>query len=497
MSDGERQLAPITRELLREHYKQYPMERPPARLDEVRVSVRAAYEGVAGLPWDAETDAIGDGDGPGDGDGDELRAWRAELRRAAQAAKVGDPRRIDEAMWRSRQQCEEIVAMASTGAHLPSGALPALLGAADGGEEDRAKWAGQCRRVAEAAEAIAARVREYQKGGMDRAERLARSWVPQDFRANVVKFKRDRMEARYGAEIDALMKGGGSIRDKYDLHWRHQMQRRQSLVDVGNATGAFRFVIKMIGGVPEEFLKFIRTMNDDNGPMEELRQTYGFILFFYYRQLNVALMLLLLDYHALRSGPQSVRDALRPCLADHLELISESLDIVLLAFGAALDLMLVIFETSPFFVTKAEFDRLMAKQGMQTVVVKKDFDFSIRVAAGDVVRWYFKLESMDIGFSVDFVAEADADASATAIAPQTLVKYARHTKDSAGELGVQAAGTLVLKWDNSYSWLSTKKLTWSVSHQPAAVLEADASRIADAISDDDDKEAIASAMDEQ
>jgi hypothetical protein len=52
-------------------------------------------------------------------------------------------------------------------------------------------------------------------------------------------------------------------------------RRRQALVSIGNATGAYKVLIKYIGGVPQVLLDFIKTINDDHGPLEEIRATYG------------------------------------------------------------------------------------------------------------------------------------------------------------------------------------------------------------------------------
>jgi len=80
---------------------------------------------------------------------------------------------------------------------------------------------------------------------------------------------------RFAGEVDLLMSNGGTISEKYDLLWKQQMQRRESLVQLGNATGVWKALVKYLGGVPEVLLQFIRQSNDIEGPMEEMRLKYG------------------------------------------------------------------------------------------------------------------------------------------------------------------------------------------------------------------------------
>lgn len=41
----------------------------------------------------------------------------------------------------------------------------------------------------------------------------------------MVKSKRDKKEAKFKAEMEAMMAGGASIKEKYDVLWRQQMKR--------------------------------------------------------------------------------------------------------------------------------------------------------------------------------------------------------------------------------------------------------------------------------
>jgi hypothetical protein len=51
------------------------------------------------------------------------------------------------------------------------------------------------------------------------------TYMPQDFRCSLFKQQRERSERRKQAEVDAVISSGGSIRDKYSLLWKQQMER--------------------------------------------------------------------------------------------------------------------------------------------------------------------------------------------------------------------------------------------------------------------------------
>ena len=56
------------------------------------------------------------------------------------------------------------------------------------------------------------------------------TYMPQDFRGTLIKQQRERSERNKQAEVDALVNSGGSIRDRYALMWKQQMDRLVSLV---------------------------------------------------------------------------------------------------------------------------------------------------------------------------------------------------------------------------------------------------------------------------
>lgn len=51
------------------------------------------------------------------------------------------------------------------------------------------------------------------------------TYMPQDFRGTLIRQQRERSERNKQAEIDTLVKAGGSIHDRYALLWKQQMER--------------------------------------------------------------------------------------------------------------------------------------------------------------------------------------------------------------------------------------------------------------------------------
>ncbi len=68
-------------------------------------------------------------------------------------------------------------------------------------------------------------------------------FLPQDFRVTMMRYARDRKEKANSTEVEAFVAGGGSIEGKYKLLLTQQLQRRESLVQMANATGMWRALI--------------------------------------------------------------------------------------------------------------------------------------------------------------------------------------------------------------------------------------------------------------
>jgi len=227
-------LVPITREFLRDHYSQFPIEPLCEEFTELEGKLTALVDTIV------ESNK-------------ELTKFRDSLKQQA-------PHRLDENFWRNREQCEEIMSQVK----------PEMLS-----EEKYGPQVEQLSELFRCAENTFNTIVEYQNYMVELVTFQVQKFLPQDFRGSVLAFQRSRTEKRFAGEVDLLMSNGGTISEKYDLLWKQQMQRRESLVQLGNATGVWKALVKYLGGVPEVLLQFIRQSNDIEGPMEEMRLKYG------------------------------------------------------------------------------------------------------------------------------------------------------------------------------------------------------------------------------
>lgn len=98
------------------------------------------------------------------------------------------------------------------------------------------------------------------------------------------------------------------------------------------------------------------------------------------------------------------------------------------------------------------YDILLAGSSTARVLVRSSETLCLRKVLRDqLVVWRFRTRDFDIGFSVDLNDEC-------------RVAYTRcpsHLEPSAGSLQAHENGTVNLKWDNSYSALRSKRLSYS------------------------------------
>lgn len=177
------------------------------------------------------------------------------------------PHKIDENMWKNREHIEEIIFLLDR-THWPT----TFQQQSRLGDVELAPFLEQLKVKFE----NTLKTLEYfQSKNADYVFNTVMSYMPQDFRGTLIRQQRERSERTKQAEIDALIQSGCSIRNRYALLWKQQMERRRQLAQLGSATGVYKTLVKYLVGVPQVLLDFIRQINDDDGPMEEQRQRYG------------------------------------------------------------------------------------------------------------------------------------------------------------------------------------------------------------------------------
>ncbi|KAJ9512435.1 hypothetical protein QJQ45_013006 [Haematococcus lacustris] len=190
---ADKKLVPITREVLRNFYAQYPLE--PVPVEYVTLLLERINEACTLVSKPGST----------------LR----------NAVWMETPKRIDDNLWRTRQFCEEII--------------------------DSLRLA--CKQLTD-------------------HENV-------DFRGALIEMRRTTQENRNKKMLDDLLRKGGTTRQKYELFLQQQWERREALVQMGNLSGMFKFMVKYLGGVPQVLLDFAQDINAKLGPMEEQRLKYG------------------------------------------------------------------------------------------------------------------------------------------------------------------------------------------------------------------------------
>jgi len=99
---------------------------------------------------------------------------------------------------------------------------------------------------------------------------------------------------------------------------------------------------------------------------------------------------------------------------------------------------------------------ILSSSGM-TIKAGGSFELPIKVDCPSVLRIRFEVEDgYDVDFSLKFLENADK------AEVQTLVEPARSTARE-GQLDIHTTGTCFVIWDNAFSWINSKELTYHLS----------------------------------
>ncbi|KAG9140192.1 hypothetical protein Leryth_021754 [Lithospermum erythrorhizon] len=425
MAEG---LVPITREYLAAYYDKYPF--PPLSSD------------VSGLV-------------------DELRSLAADMHKdlpltsgettIAQEANCEPPHKIDENLWKNREQIEEIIFLLEP-SHWPEGLQQPST------PED-AEFASLLGSYKEKFQNTLKTLVFLQNRNSEYVFNTVMTYMPQDFRGSLIKRQRERSERNKQALIDALVKSGGTIREQYALLWKQQMERRRQLAQLGSATGIYKALVKYLVGVPQVLLDFIPQINDDKGPMEEQRQRYGPPLYSLTTMvLNIRLSLTLLWEHY----------EIKKLDKKQFSILEEAMEIYNSEFERFIKFMGDVFLNSPFFITAVDAGAQLRKSDeLKEFSVPPGESFEVGLIVESInsfIAWDFSVVqgrlSMDIGFSVEFI---DPSGRKTQILP-----YMRYESDQ-GNFNTLQAGNYKLIWDNSHATFFRKVLRYKVDCIPPVV----------------------------
>eukprot|EP00271_Cylindrocystis_brebissonii_P008809 TRINITY_DN23305_c0_g1_i1.p1 TRINITY_DN23305_c0_g1~~TRINITY_DN23305_c0_g1_i1.p1 ORF type:complete len:452 (-),score=97.88 TRINITY_DN23305_c0_g1_i1:813-2168(-) len=426
-------LVPITRVFLAKFYDKYPFEALVPELGSLR-------ERMTSLCDKMEVERLKQPEADPD-----LRA----------SLEIECPHKIDENMWKNREQIEECLFL------LNKPNWPASVQAEDTPKSQA--FAEACTRWKEGLSTLLAEIETYQTNTSESVFQMVLTYMPQDFRGTLIKQQRSRSELKRKAEIDLLLNNGGSIAQKYQLLWQQQMDRRKTLASLGSAEGVFRYLVKYLVGVPQVLLDFVKTINDHNGPMEEQRNRYGPSLYELTRFVNLLRIFLTLWFAVYDTEIAESQE-----LSDVAE---QAIKVYSAEFTRFLDLIKLIFENSPFLI-KAE-DAMTAEERSQAaefkeVTVANGYKHEVPLTVeveGSVIAWDFNLTlGKDVGFSVDYTNSAGAKTG--------IVPYQRYEANQ-GSFNAPGVGAYSLVWDNSYSYLNRKTVRFKVDVIPPVGLAED------------------------
>ncbi|KAJ0235007.1 hypothetical protein HA466_0266450 [Hirschfeldia incana] len=359
------------------------------------------------------------------------------------------PHKIDENMWKNREQMEEILFL------LQPSRWPLQLR-----ESEDAELSSILRNVKDNFDKALTAMISFQTKNSDRVFSTVMTYMPQDFRGTLIRQQKERSERNKQAEVDALVSSGGTIRDRYALLWQQQMERRRQLAQLGSATGVYKTLVKYLVGVPQVLLDFIRQINDDDGPMEEQRQRYGPHLYSLTKMvtaIRVSLTLLWERYDTFKLNK------------DQINLLSEAAIVYTSEFERFVTFISGVFANSPFFISADTAGSLGSRENEEykEIIVQagRTYEVSLTVESeNSYIAWDFSLVqgkiSMDIGFSLEYIG---ASGEKTLILP-----YHRYEADQ-GNFSTLMAGNYKLVWDNSYSTFFKKTLRYKVDCIPPVV----------------------------
>ncbi|KAL0672041.1 hypothetical protein Bca4012_000021 [Brassica carinata] len=388
-------LVPITRAFLASYYDKYPF--PPLSDDVSRL-----YSDMASLI--------------------QLLALQSPPSQGSEPREP--PHKIDENMWKNREQMEEILFL------LQPSRWPVQL------REDDAELSSTLRHVKDNFDKALTAMISFQTKNSERIFSTVMTYMPQDFRGTLIRQQKERSERNRQAEVDALVSSGGTIRDTYALLWKQQMERRRQLAQLGSATGVYKTLLKYLVGVPQVLLDFIRQINDDDGPMEEQRERYGPHLYNLTKMvtaIRVSLTLLWERYDTFKLNK------------NQMNLLSEAVIVYTSEFERFITFISDVFANSPFFISADTAGTLGSRENEEYK--------EIIVQAGRTYE--------DIGFCVEYIS---ASGEKTLILP-----YHRYEADQdqlclflQGNFSTLMAGNYKLVWDNSYSSFFRKTLRYKV-----------------------------------
>ncbi|XP_020221483.1 uncharacterized protein LOC109804119 isoform X1 [Cajanus cajan] len=419
-------LVPITRAFLASYYDKHPFTPLSADVSRLSSQIRSMATDLLNHrpPIQGESDLINE---------------------AAQQP----PHKIDENMWKNREYIEETIYL------LESSNWPEEL--KQQSAPDSAEFAITLGQLKDKLHHTLKALESFQIKNAEHVFNTVMTYLPQDFRGTLLRQQRERSERNKQAEVDTLINSGGSIRDRYALLWKQQMDRRRQLAQLGSATGVYKTLVKYLVGVPQVLLDFTRQINDDDGPMEEQRHRYGPPLY--------SLTSMILSIRLFLSLSWTRYDA-KKLKREQIVILEQAVDIYTMELKRFLTFISEVFANAPFFISAEVAGALEASKNDDYkeigVPAGKTYEVLLTVdSVNSYIAWDFSLVqgkiNMDIGFSLEFVSSTGEKTP--------MLPYRRFESDQ-GNFCTLMAGSYKLIWDNTYSTFFKKVLRYKIDCIP-------------------------------
>ncbi|WJX91496.1 hypothetical protein P8452_73265 [Trifolium repens] len=359
------------------------------------------------------------------------------------------PHKIDENMWKNREYIEETIFLLE-GSNWPEGLKQQST-------PDNVEFSIMFGKLQDKLRHTLKSLESFQIKNAEHVFNTVMTYLPQDFRGTLLRQQRERSERNKQAEVDALVNSGGSIRDRYALLWKQQMDRRRQLAQLGSATGVYKTLVKYLVGVPEVLLDFTRQINDDDGPMEEQRHRYGPPLY------SLTSMILSVRFFLSLSW---ARHGSKKLKREQLAVLEQAVDVYTMEFERFISFISGVFANSPFFIPADVAGAMEVRKHDDykeiSVPAGKTFEVILSVdSVNSYIAWDFSLVqgkiNMDIGFSLEFASPTGEKI--------LMLPYRRYEFDQ-GNFCTLMAGSYKLIWDNTHSTFFRKVLRYKVDCIP-------------------------------
>ncbi|XP_052723920.1 uncharacterized protein LOC108347379 isoform X5 [Vigna angularis] len=380
------------------------------------------------------------------------------------------PHKIDENMWKNREYIEETIFL------LESSNWPEVL--KQQSAPDCAEFALTFGQLKDKLHNTLKALESFQIKNAEHVFNTVMTYLPQDFRGTLLRQQRERSERNKQAEVDTLVNSGGSIRDRYALLWKQQMDRRRQLAQLGSATGVYKTLVKYLVGVPQVLLDFTRQINDDDGPMEEQRHRYGPPLYSLTSMILYVRLFLSISWARydtkkfFKHHDHFLTLAMIVCLGllqlkrEEIAILEQAIDVYTTELERFLTFIGEVFANAPFFISADVVGALEAGKNDDykeiNIPAGKTYEVLLSVdVVNSYIAWDFSLVqgkiNMDIGFSLEFVSPTGE---------KTLMLPSRRYESDQGNFCTLMAGSYKLIWDNTYSTFFKKVIRYKIDCIP-------------------------------